>query len=422
MQESLFDAMGAIAGLSPEAVKDGRLQRRPMNTHIHLPPNFSAFESVDQAIELADQQEIEVLGLSNYYDYSLYNDFADQAWIRGIFPLFGTEIICLLEELRDSGVKINDPGNPGKMYICGKGVSRFSPMSERASELLATIRKNDSERMAAMIERIEAVFTAAGIPTGIDEASVKSMIAERHQCSLETVYIQERHIAQAFQAAVFQKFSGDKRLAALEQVFGVPSKASGPKDHVTVQNEIRSHLMKSGKPAFVEETFVGFEHARDLILELGGIPSYPTLADGVDPICGFEETPEHLIGQIQSLGLLAAEFIPTRNEPEVLTEYVTRMRAAGMVITAGTEHNTLDLIPIAPTCKGGTPIPERVADIFWEGACVVIAHQYLRSRGEIGLTDDQGHLNSRWQEPQEAISAMALLGQQILKAFHTITR
>ena len=52
----------------------------------------------------------------------------------------------------------------------------------------------------------------------------------------------------------------------------------------------------------------------------------------------------------------------------------------------------------------------------------MIAHQYLRSRGEIGFTDDQGQLNSRWQEPQEAISAMALLGQQILKAFHTITR
>ena len=46
--------------------------------------------------------------------------------------------------------------------------------------------------------------------------------------------------------------------------------------------------MKAGKPAFVEETFVSFEEAHRLILELGGIPSYPTLADGASPICPFE--------------------------------------------------------------------------------------------------------------------------------------
>ena len=64
-----------------------------VNAHIHLPPNFSAFESVEQAIDLASQQEIGVLGVSNYYDYEVYGDFVERARAHGIFPLFGLEII-----------------------------------------------------------------------------------------------------------------------------------------------------------------------------------------------------------------------------------------------------------------------------------------------------------------------------------------
>ena len=43
-----------------------------VNSHIHLPPNFSAFDSVQQAVSLANQQGVRVLGASNYYDFSVY--------------------------------------------------------------------------------------------------------------------------------------------------------------------------------------------------------------------------------------------------------------------------------------------------------------------------------------------------------------
>ena len=53
------------------------------------------------------------------------------------------QIIALLGELQQSGVKINDPGNPGKMYLCGKGITRFSPLPGPARELLEVIRSTD---------------------------------------------------------------------------------------------------------------------------------------------------------------------------------------------------------------------------------------------------------------------------------------
>jgi len=53
-----------------------------------------------------------------------------------------------------------------------------------------------------------------------------------------------------------------------------------------------------------------------------------------------------------------AELIPNRNTPEVLGAYARALRAAGITVLAGTEHNTLDLIPIEPRCAGGIPVPD----------------------------------------------------------------
>ena len=96
-----------------------------VNAHVHLPPNFSAFERVEQAVDLAARQGVKLLGASNYYDYSIYASFAGLALASGIYPLFGLEILCLVEDLRQAGILVNDPANPGRMYLCGKGITRF---------------------------------------------------------------------------------------------------------------------------------------------------------------------------------------------------------------------------------------------------------------------------------------------------------
>ena len=138
-----------------------------------------------------------------------------------------------------------------------------------------------------------------------------------------------------------------------------------------------------------------FDHAYRLILALGGIPCYPTLADGATPITQYE-APRALVADLKARGVLCAEFIPIRNTPEVLSRYVHAMRDAGLFVTAGTEHNTLDLLPIAPTCLNGAPIPDDIQEIFWEGACVVAAHQYLTLQGQPGFVDAEGNLNAAY--------------------------
>jgi len=389
------------------------------NTHIHLPPNFSAFETVQQAIDLASQQEIGVLGVSNYYDYEVYGDFVERARAKGIFPLFGLEIIAMQADLRDAGVKVNDPGNPGKTYICGKGITRFGKMSDEAQRLLGVIRHNDRQRMRSMIARLRGTFAERGLATEIDEDAVIDMVVRRHGSPRSTVYLQERHISQAFQEALVEASPANERLTKLTTLLAAEGKTKNPDDAVTIQNDIRSHLLKAGKPAFVEEEFLRFEEARHLILELGGIPSYPTLVDGTSPLCPFEADPDRLIATLVSRNVHAAEWILPRNSIAVVRRYVTKMRAAGLVLTAGTEHNTLELIPITPVCWDGE-VPADLQAIFWEGACVVAAHQFLTLHGECGYVDQQGNPNPAYATADARIRDLAKIGAAVIGRYQEV--
>lgn len=425
MSQRAAEALAFLKGLgTPEdlAARVGaggpRPSRLKVNSHIHLPPNFSAFQSVAQAIELSAAQGIGVLGVSNYYDYEVYGDFVEGARKAGIFPLFGLEIICLIDDLVKQGVKINDPGNPGKMYICGKGITRFAPFSAEATRLLGIIRHNDSTRMREVIRKLAEVLAQRGLPIRVTEADVIEMVARRHGCPRERIYLQERHVCQAVQEAIFAKVPPAERIEKLTRALGLTAPPKfGPEAAVKIQNEIRAQLLKAGKPGYVAETFVNFEQAYRLILELGGIPAYPTMADGTSPFCPFEHPVKNLIADIKARGLEFAEFIPIRNTPEVLTQYVRAMRAAGLVVTAGTEHNTLDLLPIEPACVKGLPVPDEVKDIFWEGACVLAAHQFLTLHGECGFVDQQGKPNPQYPNANARIAAFQSLGEAVIQRY-----
>jgi hypothetical protein len=412
------DVLTQLKGLGTDADPSAPAFDARINAHIHLPPNFSAFETVELAVDLASRQQIRVLGASNYYDYEVYGDFGALALKNGIYPLFGLEIIAMSESLRLAGAKVNDPGNPGKIYICGKAITRFDPMGAEATRLLGLIRGNDSRRMAAMTARLAEVFKRHGVDTGLDSDAIVERVVRRHKCPRGRVYLQERHVCQAFQERFFELVAAWNRTVKLAEIFGAPAK-SRPDDAVAIQNEIRSNLMKTGKPAFVEESFVTLEEAYRLICELGGIPCYPILADGQNPVSAFEAPVEKLIENLRSAGVWMAEFIPSRNSVETVEKYVPALRAAGIAVTAGTEHNTLDLLPIEPTCLKGQPVPPAIMEIFREGVCVAAAHQQLTLNGECGFTDARGGLNPKFSTGDSRIRELAKIGAAAIARVRT---
>lgn len=399
----------------------GALTPMPANTHIHLPPNFSAFQSVSQAVQAAKKEDIRVLGAGNYYDFAVYEDFVKQCLSAGIFPLLSTETIAFEPPLAQENCRVNDPGNPGKIYLCGKSIARIDPMSDAAASLMRQIRQRDAARMKAMIDKMSAVFAAAGLDLKLTENDVIDAVVKRHHCPADTVTLQERHIAQAFQEAFFQLVSKDQRGAALAKIYGAPPKAAVD-DAVGTQNDIRSFLMKAGKACFEPESFGRLQDAKTLIAQLGGIACYPVLADGSPTICEYETPVSDLVGRLKDEGFAMAEFIPVRNSAATLEEYAMSLRNAGIVLTAGTEHNTLDLIPILPACKGKTPIPDKLNRLFWEGVCVCVAHLFLKACGQVGFVEDDGKPNRQFSDPSDRIDRFARFGQAVLNAFYQKVR
>jgi hypothetical protein len=402
--------LGTVEEIKREAQTNPQLKRPVVfNSHIHLPPNFSAFETVEQAVDLAAQQGVTILGVGNYYDFSVYHTFVQAARRKEIFPLFGTEVIALETDLMERGIRVNDPGNPGKYYICGKGISRFERLSKRAVELMGVIRKNDALRMREMTAKLAYVFGSGGVDTGLDDQAIIARVVQRHRCDTKTVVLQERHLCQAYQEVFFEKVPSQQRLEKLTVLFGAAPKAD-IEDAVGIQNEIRATLMKAGKVCFVPETFVNLAQAKELIVELGGIPCYPVLADGSKQRCEYETPVESLIETLKANGCAMVELIPIRNQPDVLSEYVTAIRRAGIAVVAGTEHNTLDVLPMEPTCVKGQPIPEPVKAIFREGVCVLAAHQFLCARGERGFAEPGG-------PPEERIDTFRKIGIAVLNRY-----
>ncbi len=393
-----------------------------VNAHIHLPPNFSAFGSVSEAVELAYSQGLTILGVSNYYDYTVYSDFTSNALHRGVFPLYGIETIGLINEYVASGVRLNDPGNPGKTYLCSKGAMYLEPLPHDALQIIEQIKARDTYRMNAMAEIMSQLFTAAGVVNSLNGEAIRAGVASRTNQPLSTVTLQERHLAQAFQEALFATSPlHEERTSLINQLFGHHSSVDCS-DAAAVQNEIRSRLMKAGRPAFIADTFIDFSDAYKLTLAVGGIPAYPILADGASPICEYEQDVDALAADLARRSIYAVELIPIRNTPDVLTTYVQRLRSKGLIVTAGTEHNTPDLLPMAPACVRNTPIPPATQAVFLEGALVVAAHQYLKANGQQGYVLNDGTLPGTFTNFDERILWYRNLGYRVLLAYQRFAR
>ena len=358
-----------------------------VNTHVHVPPNFSTFSTPEDVVESARAEGARAIGISNFYDQQVYGRFAELCRAAGIVPLFGLEFITLVPDLEAAGIHVNDPANPGRMYVCGKGIDPFREKSPQAATTATEIREGNDVRAAEMVRRLDAHLRDAGLTTTLTADAIVADVAARTGVPVEWVSLQERHIARAVEEAI-TALPVEERAAVLEKAYGSPAKASLD-DTVGMQGEVRSRLLKAGTPGFAPEVPLSFEAAYAYVLAMGGIPCYPTLADGVDPVCPFEEPAAQLAAALVERGIRLAELIPIRNKSAVVDTYVAAFLAAGIEVVAGTEHNTADRIPFDPACTDGAMSPTARA-AFWRGTCIVAAHQARVAAGKAGYVDAQG--------------------------------
>jgi hypothetical protein len=379
-----------------------------VNAHIHTPCSFSYFNSIPEIFQQAAEENIAVVGINDFYMADGFKDFYLEALKSKVFPMFNIEIPGLMVQEQYDRFRINDPVNPGRTYLSGKGLDYpFHLDEEHACQLHKTRYENQ-------IHTKEIVEKAGRILKDYDPGLVLkfSEIKRKHARD----FVSERHISRAIRELIFERYSepGDIK-KAIAGLCESGKCESGTDDHAGIENEIRSGFLKSGGRAFVVEdqaAFLPISEVLDIILNSGGIPCYSVLLDDELGRCTeYEANKQILVNELQSKNIHCIEFLPQRNHPEILKDYARFFMENEFIILFGTAHSTPEEKPMVVTTRDGAPLDEELAEISYEGGSVIAAHQYLRARGEKGYLDDEG--NPQKKRLEEFIT----LGKAVIHRF-----
>lgn len=348
-----------------------------VNNHIHTPYSFSAFESVTQAVRMAVAEEVRILGINDFYVTDGYGEFLEECIDHGLFPLFNIELIGVSKSDQDAGIRVNDPGNPGRTYISGKGLSFPSILSEEKKKVLHSVVEESNKQVAEMIVLLNAWLEKQGVEFRLSVDEIMDKLAVN--------LLRERHVAKMVRLKLEESATSDQEyVEILQKVYGGVAPTKSRSDIAGTEDELRSKLLKAGAPAFVpedEKAFLPLAEILSIIWNAGGIPTYPLLLDGAGAhMTEFEGDKDKLLSVLESRGFNSVELIPLRNQMHILKEYAEFFYENGFMVSFGTEHNTSAMIPLEVTAKGQEALDDSLLQISFNGAACVAAHQYMVAR------------------------------------------
>jgi len=360
-----------------------------VNCHVHTPYSFSAFESIDQIFRMANDEDVVVVGINDFFVTDGYDEFYKKALSLKVFPEFNIEFIGLLKEEQKKGIRVNDPNNPGRTYFCGKGLDYPFHLSEENKRLLNNVIISSQLQLKSMIDKLNDILQKINSPFLLDFEEIKEQFAKE--------LVRERHIAKAIRFYTNEYFSNDdEKRDFYNKLFNEKSLKANLSNFTEVEEEIRANLLKAGGIAFVpetEEAFLPIEIIIDIIIDAGGIPCYPVLLDDKNGnFTEFEKDITKLINRLKDLKVSCIEVIPNRNSIEKLNFFVEEMSCNDFVVLAGSEHNTPAMIPLSLKARNGD-LNEFLLNEFYEGACIIAAHQYLKANNKIGVIMNNGQFD-----------------------------
>jgi len=162
---------------------------REVNAHIHTPYSFSAFHDMDALFRMAKEEEVDVLGINDFFVTDGYDSFHQGCLKNKIFPLFNIEFIGLMKDEQKKGIRINDPNNPGRIYFCGKGLDYPFHAGFFRKMQLRKVRSESQNQIRAMIAKLNVLIEKYDPSMKLSYESVKKEYA--------IDLVRERHLARA---------------------------------------------------------------------------------------------------------------------------------------------------------------------------------------------------------------------------------
>lgn len=367
------------------------------NTHIHTNESFSIFRSPTEAAWKGYRAGLDVLGINDHYTISGHREFREACGILGLKATFSIEAVAMSEKAKKSGLRYNDPVNPGRIYLCGKGVVHDLKPGCNSERDLATMKNSLRQRDKKMTKRVEFVLKKINSSLRLSFEDVLKLTPHGNTT--------ERHIAQAIAELINRSFpKKEKRKEFLEKLLR-EFEEEDISTEWSFQNLLRNRLLKAGCPAYVEElpeAFLSPDRMVSLFKDFGAIPTYPVLGN---PITEKESDLDSLFMELENLGILAVEVIPNRNTRRRLQEILDSADRRGFPVFNGTEHNTKCPQPLLDKLSGDP----NFLPTFRRGAQVILGHQFLSTYAGTGYIDSKGRPSI--EEKRDRLSFFCFVGR-----------
>lgn len=141
-----------------DSTKRNKIEAVNVNAHLHTPYSFSAFDKLTDALDRAVAENVRVVGVNDFYSMDGYKEWNDGCRSRKLFPLFNIEFISLQQQDQAAGVRVNDPNNPGRTYLSGKGLAYPVELAEPYASQLAAVRAESNAQVETMCGKLNDVL------------------------------------------------------------------------------------------------------------------------------------------------------------------------------------------------------------------------------------------------------------------------
>ena len=381
---------------SPREIKNGGI-----NLHIHTNESFSVFRSVTEAVWHAYSGSIEYFGINDHYTTAGYDEFGKACDIAGIKAGFGMEIKTMDEEAYRKGIRVNDPENPGRVYLIAKGITRPLKKESKASVTLNSMQAAIRERNTKIADNLKRYAAEKGYQIEFGYEDAKALTPHGNAS--------ERHVIQAYCEKIdLLKDNDAERKEIYEDIVGSEITDEDFQDVSELQSLVRSSLIRSGKPCFVAEdraAFSSVEEVIDIFREFGAVPTYSVMAE---PITPEEKDIEALLKKVKGRGLFAFDFLEFRTGEKRAKEVIDIATNYGFPVFIGTEHNMKKMLPMIGEI-GKNP---QFYDYLRKSADFVIGHQILSELCDFGYIDPEG--KPRMSDLKEGFGFFAGVGKMEL--------
>ncbi len=302
---------------------------RLVNNHIHTIYSFSPY-SPSAAVYAARNEGLSACGIVDHDSMGGAREFLKAAETVGIAATVGIEARVSFAETPLLNRRLNNPDQKGNGYLVLHAVPHEN--IKRVQAFFAPVREKRGQRNRSMLERINALYTADGVQLDyerdvlpLSQAADGGSVTERH-----LMLALAKQLLSLGKAELPEGAGEWETMLAEYDLVGALKKDCIPKVFIPATDECQTL-----------RDFVRFS------AEVGGILAYAYLGDVTGSVTGdkkaqkFEDDYlDELFEVIDSAGIRAVTYMPTRNTQEQIMRLRALCERYGMLQISGEDINS----------------------------------------------------------------------------------